>query len=467
MIYLKSSVGIEMGQEDLLISCLRSNFAGGVFTDFVRISGYRQRNQEEVRNEIDGFFKRARVSRENVVLGIPRKDVIFRYLDLPSEVEDNLKQVVLYQVQSFEPTEDEKLCYDFVPIRDGHRGKNLRVLLAMIRKSILDAHLEFLRQIGIRPAAITAGSLALANMFLGTQNDGRDKTFILADLKPAGVELAVLRGGAVVCGREATKQDGTSWKQLLLSEMEVAVGKVRLDPEETIEGIIMAGETSEVAFQEIRDDVAGCELIGDRLRFEMPSQNKALLQEAATSLGLAYSGITRRLPMKLNLLPAEYRVRQKRWAYVPTIVLGLSIAVALAGLGLQKVIQEKILSGDLDLAIDELKGRVDHVNALKAQLDNLEKQTGSLEELLSRRDQNLEILQELTTLLPSDTYVTNYSNNDCTITVQCQGPPSTSPDVIPRLAKSSRLKDVTPQGVIYKNAQTGKDVFSFTAKCEK
>lgn len=467
MIYLKSSVGIEMGQEDLLITCLRSNFAGGVFTDFMRVSGYRQRNQDEVRNEIDGFFKRERVNRENVVLGIPRKDVIFRYLDLPSEVEDNLRQVVLYQVQSFEPTEDEKLCYDFVPIRDGQPGKKLRVLLVMIRKSILDAHLELMRQLGIRPAVITAGSVALANMFLGTQDNGRDKTFILADLKTGGIELAVLRGGVIVYGREAAKRDGTSWKQLLLGEMEVAVGKVRLDPEETIEGIMMAGEASGLAFQEIRDEVPGCELIGDRLRFEMSSQNKAILQEAATSLGLAYSGITRRLSMKLNLLPPEYRVRQKRWAYVPTIVLSLSIAVALAGLGLQNMIQDRILSGDLELAINDLKGRVDHVNALKAQLENLEKQTASLEELLSQRDQNLEILRELTTLLPADTYVTNYSNNDCAITVQCQGPPSTSPDVIPKVAKSSLLKDVTPSGVIYKNAQTGKDVFSFTAKCGK
>jgi hypothetical protein len=467
VIYLKSSVGIEMGQEDLLITCLRSNFAGGVFTDFMRISGYRQRAQDEVRSEIDGFFKRERVNRENVVLGVPRKDVIFRYLDLPSEVEDNLRQVVLYQVQSFEPTEDEKLCYDFVPIRDGQPGKKLRVLLVMIRKSILDAHLDLMRQLGIRPAVITAGSAALANMFLGTQGNGRDKTFILADLKTGGIELAVLRGGVIVYGREAAKQDGMSWKQLLLDEMEVAIGKARLDPEETIEGIMMAGEASELAFQEIRDEVPGCELIGDRLRFEMSSQNKAILQEAATSLGLAYSGITRRLSMKLNLLPAEYRVRQKRWAYVPTIVLSLCVAVALAGLGLQNVIQERILSRDLDLAINDLKGRVDRVNALKAQLENLEKQAASLEELLSQRDRNLEILRELTALLPSDTYVTNYTNNDCTITVQCQGPPSTSPDVIPKVAKSSLLKDVTPSGVIYKNAQTGKDVFSFTAKCEK
>ena len=230
------------------------------------------------------------MSRENIVLGMPRQDVIFRHLDLPREVEDNLKQVILYQVQSFEPTEEEKLYYDFVPLSNGNAGKKLHVLLLMIRKSILDSHLEIMNQLGLRPAAVTAGSVALANMFLGTQHAGRDKTYLLADLKPGGFELVLLRGGALVYAREAVRQGEIPWQQLLLHEMESAVGKVRLDPDENIEGIVMAGEESEKVWQEIQAEIPGCELIGGRLRFEMPPGNKAVLQEAATSLGLAYVG---------------------------------------------------------------------------------------------------------------------------------------------------------------------------------
>ena len=61
MIYLKNSVGIEIRRDDLLISCLRSNFAGGVFTSFMRVPGYLQRDRAEVRGEIDKFFKREKV----------------------------------------------------------------------------------------------------------------------------------------------------------------------------------------------------------------------------------------------------------------------------------------------------------------------------------------------------------------------------------------------------------------------
>ncbi|MGA2261879.1 MAG: pilus assembly protein PilM [Acidobacteriota bacterium] len=467
MIYLKTSVGIEIRQEDLLISCLRSNFAGGTFTKFVRISGYRQRDQAQVRSEIDDFFKAEKLTRDNIVLGIPRKDVILRYLDLPKEVEDNLKQVMLYQVQSFEPTEEEKLYYDYVPIRNGKTDKRIHVLVVMIRKSSLDAHLEAMRQLGIRPAAVTAGSVALANMLLGTREGARDKTFLLADLKPAGIELVVLRGGAIVYGRDAARQGEMSLKQLLLSEMEVAVGKVRLDPEENIESILMAGEESESLIQELGEEVPGCELMATKLRFEMSPQLKASLKDSATSLGLAYAGITRRLAMRLNLLPVELRVHQQRWAYIPTIILGLAIAGMIAGLGFHQMVQQRILIRNLDEEKKSLDEPTNHARDLQAQLQALDKRVSSLETLLSQRDQNLEILRELTGILPSDTYLTLYHNTDCTIMLQGQSPPSSSSDLIPKIEKSPLLKDARTQSATFKNMQTGKDVFTLQAKCEK
>lgn len=465
MIYLKTSVGVEIRQEDLLFSCLRSNFAGGVFTSFARIPGYRQRDPQVVRSEIDAFFKREKIGREHIVLGIPRKDVILRYLDLPKEVEDNLKQVMLYQVQSFEPTEEEKLYYDFVLLKNGKTAKRLNILLVMMRKSILDAHLELLRQFGLRPAAVTAGPVALANMFLGTQASGTGKNYVLADLKPGGIELAILRNGALVYAREAAKPEDESWKDSILREIEVATGKVRLGPEESIDGIVMAGEESGTASRELEQQMPGCEMIGARLRFEMDPRNRAVLQEASTSLALAYSGIARRLPMKLNLLPYESRVHQKRWAYVPTILLGLVIAVALAGFGFRQMIQERILIRKLDQEIEALKQPVSRIQAVRAQADSLEKQIVFLEDIMSRRDMNLEILQELTGLLPQDTYLRFYRNTDCTLQLQGLSPSST--DLIQKLENSKLLKDVVQQSSVFKDALSGKDTFTFGAKCER
>ncbi len=465
MIYLKSSVGIEIRRDDLLISCLRSNFAGGVFTSFVRIAGYRERDQEIVRGEIDAFFRKEKVSRDNIVLGLPHQDIILRSLELPREVEGNLRQVVMYQVQSFEPTEEEKLYYDFVPLKNGQAGKKLQVLLVMIRKSILDARLETLRQLGIRPAVVIPGPLALANMVLGTLGDGRGKIFILSDCRPSGLELAVLRDRMLLYAREVGRPEGMPWKQLLLRELETAAGKLRLDPDETIESIVMAGEESEGAIQDIREEVPECQLIGDRLRFEIAPQNKANLQEVATSLGLAYAGITRRLPIRFNLLPYELRVHQKRWAYIPTIILGLAILVGLAGLGFRRMVQERILIQELDREMQSLNAAVERARSVRARADGLEKQVSFLEDLLGRRDGNLEILQELTALLPADTYLRTYRNANGSLTLL--GDSASPPDLVPKLESSPWLRDVVQVGAQTRSAQSGKLQFQITAKSER
>ena len=301
MMYLKTSVGIEIRNEDLIISCLKSNFSRGVFTHFKRIPAYRTRNVEEVRKEIERYFKSQRLSRESIVLGIPRGDAIIRHLDLPREVEDNLKQVVLYQVQSFEPTEEEKFYFDYAATGAGQPGKRLQVLLVMVRKSVLDAHLEALGALGIRPATVSLGSVALANLFLHKRTDTGGKTFLLADLKPGSFEILALRDSFLIFTREAVREEAKAWKEVLLQELELAAGKIRLSPDDTIEKIVLAGEESEIALNELRESIEECELIGSTLPVEMPVQNRAHLQEAATSVGLAFSGLVRQPMLALKV----------------------------------------------------------------------------------------------------------------------------------------------------------------------
>ena len=464
MIYLKTSVGIEMRNEDLVISCLRSNFSKGVFTHFKRIPAYRTRDVEEVRKEIESYFNSQRLSRENIVLGIPRSDAVIRHLDLPREVEDNLKQVMLYQVQSFEPTEEEKFYFDYVASGAGQPGKRFQVLLVLIRKPVLDAHLAAMGALGIRPASVTLGSVALANLFLQKRTDAGGKTFLLADIRPGGFEILALRDASLIFTREAVKEEAKAWKDVLLQEFELAAGKIRLSPDETVEKIVLAGEESEIALNELRESIEECELIRSHVPVEIPVQNRAHLQEGATSVGLAFSGIVRRPMLVLNLLPSEQRLQRTRWAYVPTVLLGLIVLSLLVGLGLRQTIQERILARKLDQEINDLKGRVNRVQAIRAQAEALEKKIVFVEGLTRQADMNLEILQELTTLLPPDTFLSVYRNAECTIQISGS---SSSLDLIPKLERSPLLKSVQQRGTTYKDVQTGKERFTYEAKCER
>jgi Tfp pilus assembly protein PilN len=465
MIFLRTSIGIEVRQDDLLISSLQSNFAAGVFTAFARIPDFRSRDQAAVKNEIDQFFRKHRLSRENIILGIPRRDLIVRHLDLPAEVADNLKQVVQYQVQSFEPTEEEKFYFDYALVKTTQGSKRLLVLLVMMRKAILDGYLTLFEGLGIRPVAVTGSTMALSNLFLQSCKEQQGKTFLIADLTREGVEIIALRDGALVYTHAAAVPAGSSFKDVVASQAELAAAKIRLGPDQVIDKVVLNGESAGDARQEIAEVISEAEIMGSRLRFEMTAESQVQLGDAVTSLGLAYSGMVGRPPVKLNLLPSSVRVQQTKWAYVPSIVLGVAIIGLLGALYVMPVIQDRTFLRQLDQEIASLKPRVEMVQKLQKEVEATEKQVIFLEGLLRNRDMNLEILQELTTIFPADTYLIQFQNQEGSITMNGLSP--SAEQLIPKLEKSPLLKEVTPRGGTIIDPQTRKDRFNFAAKVER
>jgi Tfp pilus assembly protein PilN len=335
----------------------------------------------------------------------------------------------------------------------------------MVRRALLDEHLQLLRDVGIRPAAVTASSIGLANIFLQSHKERADKTFLLADLNESTVEVLVLRGGMVAYSQQIPRQEGEDWKALILREMSEAAAQMRMGPEDTLEKMVFAGESSAAVLGEMKSEFPDCELMGKSIRIIVPRENNAHVQEAGAALGLAYSGMVRRPPIRVNLLPSELRVRQTRWAYVPAAILGLAILALLVMLGFHRMAQNRMLVRELDQAIASNKAPVARVQALRTEAEALETKIKFFEDLLRRKDMNLEVLRELTTILPADTYLINYSNRDGTILMV--GFSGSYSDLVPNLEQSPLLKDVVPKGTIYKDAQTGKDRFTIEAKLEK
>ncbi|MDR0310281.1 MAG: hypothetical protein LBJ21_01725, partial [Acidobacteriota bacterium] len=181
MIYLKTGVGIEFRGDDILLAAVQGNFSKAAFTRFLRITDYQRFARADLHGAIDRFFRDNGFGRESVVLGVSRKDCVIRHLDLPLEARDNLKEIVRYQVQAFEPTEEDGFYYDYTLLEGAPGQKRLTVLLAMVRKSFLDRQLAMLREFGIRPPIVVFGSAGIACMYLAARKDAGDKTFFLAD----------------------------------------------------------------------------------------------------------------------------------------------------------------------------------------------------------------------------------------------------------------------------------------------
>jgi Tfp pilus assembly protein PilN len=471
MIYLKTGVGIELRGEDMLLSALQSNFSKATFTCFARIEDYLQLNREELRGKISQFFQGNNLGKESVVLGIPRDEIVFRHLEFPPEVKDNLKEVVRYQVQAFEPSEENGFYHDYMlcggqPLQPGQQGQKQRlaVFVAMVRKAYLDEQLGLLRECGIRPAVVTCGSMGLANLWLQARKGLGGKTYFLADAGKSSLELFALRNGQFAYSHAAAKTDSQGWGDLLLAEMNEAVSRLRLGGE--LEKIILAGESAAELFQDVRERVPDCELLDKSVvPFEVPEKNSPFLAEAAASVGLAFTGRAAHPVVGLNLLPPALVRRQGLWGVAVAAVLGVVILSLVAGLWLREPVQDRRLLSQLKEENQKLEASVRKVRSLEAQGQTLQTQEKLLEDIVGDRDRNLDILRELTTTLPTNTFLKSYTNRNGVI--QMSGESGSSSDLIPQLEKSPLLKDVVQRGSITKNQTTGRDLFTFEAKLEK
>jgi hypothetical protein len=105
------------------------------------------------------------------------------------------------------------------------------------------------------------------------------------------------------------------------------------------------------------------------------------------------------------------------------------------------------------------------VGATLLQAKGLKARITSVEAILFKRDMNLELLKELTEILPVDTILSNYANRDGAI--QLIGMTVSSSDLIQRLEKSRFLKDVRIQGIVFNDKPTSKYPFTIIATLKR
>jgi len=462
MIYLKTGVGIELRGGDILLAAVQSNFSKGAVTRFQRITDYSLFTRADLCGTIDRFFRDNGLSRDSVALGVSRKDCVIRYLDLPLEVKNNLDEVVRYQAQAFEPTEEDGFYYDYTLLEGVAGQKRLTVLMAMVRKSFLDEQLAILQEIGISPLIVACGSIGLSNMFLASQKDAGDKTFFLADAGNSTLEIFALRNGQLTYSREVPKNDAQSWGDILLGEISEAAAKLRLGPDSIVEKIVLTGESSRDIYEEIRERISDCELLDKSFPLTTMDINSQLIQEAAAVSGLAFTAIASNPDVRLNMLPSSLKRRQGPLGIFIAAALGLIILLVLGGLWMIEPVKNSRRLTLLEKETQKLEYPVRIVRNLETRSENLEAQRDLLVGILTDNDRNLDILKHLTEIFPSDSYLTNYQNNNGSIILSCQS--NSYSELIARLERSTILKDVKLSGNTNRNPTTGRESFILTAK---
>ncbi len=200
----QDSIGIEVREDRVVMAWVRGTFRG------VKLAAHTMYGLEQDRplkerlgalNALLAEFRRENhIGTTDIFLGIPGNMVMFREIEFPLAVRENLRATLRYEMEKYVPVPVEDIWFDHQVVAENRAAGRLKVLLAVVKKKDMSPYLEFCRTVsggvsGIGTSA-TAAFNALAYGEDRTAPDGTVYTKItegpetkadISGLLPAGI----------------------------------------------------------------------------------------------------------------------------------------------------------------------------------------------------------------------------------------------------------------------------------------
>lgn len=116
------------------------------------------------RAEMRALLERAGETRQRVRLCIARDEALVRRVAMPLATEENLEQVLAFEMDRLTPFRAEDVYFDYRVVSRDAAGGKLWVLLAVARRALVDPRIERLRALGANLQGVTVAHDAAAGM---------------------------------------------------------------------------------------------------------------------------------------------------------------------------------------------------------------------------------------------------------------------------------------------------------------
>jgi Tfp pilus assembly protein PilN len=455
--FLKVSV-VDIEERELPVSDNRSISAltGWVAEDVKEIALKAENDAREraLRQAILSLLPHFNPARDAIYLCVPQEQAIVQQVFLPLAAQDNLRQVLEYEIERQLPFKSEDIYFDYLPV--GQRGEKLCVYVFATPKRNLAGLLSMLESFGIEPDGVETTVTALANYLLFSTGDGGGNSALVAGHRSHWEMVAVnseeggwKTGAKLLATHQFPLQD---WAQgtgkAILQESLREVKKIyRCGDLSGFNGAVAAAE----------DLVA---LGAPRLEIGRPIANP----EALPAIGAALRGI-RESSIGGNFLTADAPDRGRRRALSPlnTVLLGL-LALALIVWGVSFPVKDELRLRQLQSENQKLEPSVDALRREENQLVQLQKEATYLSDFEQRRGEVLRILDELSKIVPANAYFSNLRYR--TGVLEIQGSAENASTLIPLLERSPLLENVNFNAPSNRG-RDNRETFSLKADIEK
>jgi len=462
MFNLDSALGIEIQEDRLILASIKRGLNDRTLQNHLVIEGFRELPDAQLISQVRQFTKTNGFNHENVVVGLPRDHVIIREIEFPLEVEENLERVIQFQVEKFEPSEEETSYHDFRVTERDEEARRIVVQVAMVRQAYLDDYLKLFRELDLFPASVTNSGQGYRGLVGsgGTGLGGKDSSLIFR-IESGLAEIIALVG-----------EEKFSSQTISLGDEDVTVEEILQKADPFISGleghidsfskVYLTGELAEGLYADFTAVLGSdVELLVKTVELKRKAISGRELDKLLPAVGMAISRFGRKGRVGLNLIPVEERVVTSRASFIPSLVLSCMLIILLAALGTREYFQTVKLGNQIDGEVQGLQSQVDEAFRLR---DLVASQRAELEELgslMEGRQRSLMILRDLTERIPDDSYLQNVQLQGQQLTMQ--GYSDEASRLPPVLLESEFLESVKTNWITTDPRNPGKERFSFAA----
>jgi general secretion pathway protein L len=468
MMMFDSSLGIDFRQNHLILTFLKRSLGKIRLVDYgihpIFPESQKEEREAQVIGLVNSFISKHQIHKERTSVSIPREKVVVRFIRLPATTKENLRKVLEYESPKYTPFEKGETYIDYQILKEEKEW--LHLFAVFVKKADVDACLSLLKKVGIKPLSIEIPSTGAFNLFSFNEGAKEGEPSILLDVADPFYEMNLIqernltesfhlilpseeRGAKMMntLKRSGLKGDSLSKSTLFVYGLGADEG--------LLSSLKEANQIKGVSYPPLNRIEAGKEL--------------SKLYKIYGPLGVALKGLTK-TRLDLNLLPFEMR-RRVRQIGKPLFIIFTSLALALSltwGMGIYIRYRKEIKV--INTEMKKKKPAVEVVEKLQRQKEELRKELSEFEKIKSGEVSKIEMLRELTQLLPSTVWIWNlkYTGKE----IEISGFADSASDLIPLLDKSSLfekvefLTPVTKERVVMGSEAKEKERFKIKMRLE-
>ena len=329
-------------------------------------------------------------------VGLPRRAVVAKAIELPAVPGADLRRMVGFELERHLPFPPSDALFDF-EILDSGPGRPVRVLLVAVERRGQERVRQLLEGAGLAPRFVGVGIHSVAR--LGGSNPVRGR--IVLWLEATDAEVAVVIHGRVMGSRAfPIPAQGEARGRAL----EVELGR-------TLAALPDADrhEVAEVVVGGLTPPPFGLEGLPVQVGLDGPAGFGSLGEEVSLpALAVALERPSGRAPAA-NLVPDELRPRPFPWPMVATAALALLTFGIGATIPAVAFVRDRRALAALEANIARLAPEVQRAERLAGEVERARRELATLRAFDGEGLHPLPVLRELTDALPADAWLTNLS----------------------------------------------------------